>query len=375
MGGVGSKKNASMAGFPSSETPGLPSTSASSKEEETAAIQTSAGQDEGTSTDPLTRSDPHLQYCWVCGVSVPNSFSAAYQHWMGKRHRRRLRELQEDEAGSDDVDVAMETYRSASDSSLVTGRLRGRRWRRNQETEKPTNKERTPSPPSTRGKQSSKSKRKGTKKGKRKSSQPSSSSESKRPRLQSDDAESDSDRKDFRKDVGPNSCRSSFPSLTDLSQLAGSSHVTAPPLPPDDVTHVIFVDLDNWSHFFQKLPHELPSFCCSGSFVYGFAGGCTTWREPKNCSPLTALQQNGCFYMHPSCGRWKDAADFAICVHAGKLDERLPKDVPFTVLSGDKGFYELAHQLRMSSRRAHIVNPHAYDMDTVLGLLNSIGET
>jgi len=56
------------------------------------------------------------------------------------------RELQEDEADSDDVAVAMETYRSASDSSLVTGRLKGRRWRRNQETEKPTNKERTPSP-------------------------------------------------------------------------------------------------------------------------------------------------------------------------------------------------------------------------------------
>ncbi|CAH1227780.1 ZNF451 [Branchiostoma lanceolatum] len=351
MGGGGSKMNASIAGFSSSESTDRSSTPAPSQQDET-----SPGQHAGTSSDPVTRHDPNLQYCRVCGVSVPNTFTSAYQHWMGKRHRRKLR--------------------SASDSSLFTGRLRGRKRLRNQQTEKPSDTKGTHSPPNTREKQSSKAKKKGgTKKGKgkrkRKSSECSNSTESKRTRLQSDHEDPNSERTDFPKDVGPNSCRNSFPSLTDLSQLDGPSHVTAPPLPPDDVTHVIFVDLDNWSHFFQKLPHELPS----GSFVYGFAGGCTTWREPKNCSALTALQQNGCFYMHPSCGRWKDAADFAICVHAGKLDERLPKEVPFTVLSGDKGFYELAHQLRISSRRAHIVNPHEHDMDMVLGLLNSIGET
>ncbi|XP_019647807.1 PREDICTED: uncharacterized protein LOC109488096 [Branchiostoma belcheri] len=380
MGGVGSKKSAAMAGFFSRETTDRSSTSIPSQQDEAVPmeidpVETPPGQDEGTSRDPVTLPDPNLQYCRVCGVYVPNSFTSAYQHWMGKRHRRRVREMQEGDAESGDVAVATATVRSASDSSLVvTGRLRGRKRRQNQEeAEQPSDTEETPTAPTTSRKQPSKSKRKGgTKKGKRKrkSSESNNSTEPKRARLDTDQADSDSQRKDFPKNEGPNSSRS-FPSYTDLSPLAGSSHVTAPPLPPDDVTHVIFVDLDNWSHFFQKLPHELPS----GSFVYGFAGGSTTWREPKNCSALTALKRNGCFYKHPSCGRWKDAADFAICVHAGKLDERLSKDIPFTVLSGDKGFYELAHQLRMSSRRAHIVNPHAHDMDMVLGMLNSIGET
>lgn len=40
--------------------------------------------------------------------------------------------------------------------------------------------------------------------------------------------------------------------------------------------NIVLVDFDNWSSFFQKLTDCLPD----KTFVWGFYGGCTVWKEP-----------------------------------------------------------------------------------------------
>jgi hypothetical protein len=44
----------------------------------------------------------------------------------------------------------------------------------------------------------------------------------------------------------------------------------------DQMNHILFLDLDNWPKFFQKLPRPLPN----GTFVWAFCGGTNVWKEP-----------------------------------------------------------------------------------------------
>ncbi|OCT80557.1 hypothetical protein XELAEV_18027368mg [Xenopus laevis] len=62
-------------------------------------------------------------------------------------------------------------------------------------------------------------------------------------------------------------------------------------------------------------------------------------------------------------------------IQAGRLDEQLPKQIPFTILSGDKGFLELESQFKKTQRPAHILNPHHLEGDMMCALLNSISDT
>ena len=134
--------------------------------------------------------------------------------------------------------------------------------------------------------------------------------------------------------------------------------------------HILFVDLDNWGKFFE-LPYLLPNV-----FVWGFCGGAYNMKKYKNAPPLYhKLVQEKRFFNHPKCGKSKNAADFALCVQAARLDLILPVHIPFTVLSGDKGFDELRMQLASSARKIHLVDPHQIaGPDLLNGILNSIGE-
>ncbi|XP_051775088.1 E3 SUMO-protein ligase ZNF451 isoform X1 [Erpetoichthys calabaricus] len=136
------------------------------------------------------------------------------------------------------------------------------------------------------------------------------------------------------------------------------------------MTHIVFVDLDNWSAFF----HRLPGYLNQGTFVWGFKGGKEAWKAPEQNKVYKYLVNTGCFFLHPQCSDRKDAADFAICMHAGRLDEQLSKHIPFTILSGDKGFQELQLQFKKTMRVAHIFNPHELEGEMLCALLNSIAD-
>lgn len=138
------------------------------------------------------------------------------------------------------------------------------------------------------------------------------------------------------------------------------------------MNQIIFLDLDNWPCFFRKLPFPLPDL----TFVWAFYGGKTFWNEP-NCNTYDALKEKGNFHLNKKSGRTKDAADFALVLHVGKMDERLPKHIPFTILSGDKGFLEIENQMKTSKRHAKVIDPHqaqkeSYDFLYVL--LKSVGD-
>ncbi|KAH3831735.1 uncharacterized protein LOC127877871 isoform X2 [Dreissena polymorpha] len=119
--------------------------------------------------------------------------------------------------------------------------------------------------------------------------------------------------------------------------------------------HLIFLDLDNFGCFFTRLPRPLPD----GTFVWAFQGGKVAWFEPHKCALLQDMKQRREFYLHQRCGTTKDAADFAIVLTVGKMHERLPKEIPFTIVSGDKGFLEVERQMKTEQRRAIVVDPHA----------------
>ncbi|XP_053142461.1 E3 SUMO-protein ligase ZNF451 isoform X3 [Hemicordylus capensis] len=136
------------------------------------------------------------------------------------------------------------------------------------------------------------------------------------------------------------------------------------------MTHIIMMDLDNWGSLF----HQLPATLNQGTFIWGFQGGHNNWKPPVNCKIFNYLNKTGCFFLHPRCGTRREAADFAICVHVGRLDEHLPKHIPFTILSGDKSFLELEDQLKMTQRATRILDPHKIDADMMCALLNSISD-
>ncbi|NWS65729.1 ZN451 ligase, partial [Crotophaga sulcirostris] len=137
------------------------------------------------------------------------------------------------------------------------------------------------------------------------------------------------------------------------------------------MTHIVLVDLDNWGSLFMHLPANLNQ----GTFIWGFQGGFSNWKPPVHCKAYNYLKRIGCFFLHPRCGTRREAADFALCVHAGRLDEHLPKQIPFTILSGDKSFLELESQFKLTQRSARILNPHHIDGDMMCALLNSISDT
>ena len=58
----------------------------------------------------------------------------------------------------------------------------------------------------------------------------------------------------------------------------------------------------------------------------------------------------------------------------GRMDERLPKTIPFTILSGDGGFGEVEEQMKLSDRRTRVINPHHQDAEMVYTLIKSVAD-
>jgi len=128
------------------------------------------------------------------------------------------------------------------------------------------------------------------------------------------------------------------------------------------LVHVILLDLDNWHSFFEgmeRLRDEYKKSFPKGTFLCGYSNG-FEFQEPTKNEPgfklLNDLREDpdGGVIIETCLSR-KDAADFAICVRFGQLDQVLGVQIPITILSGDGGFNELA---RCNKRReVYIVNP------------------
>ncbi|XP_053380506.1 uncharacterized protein LOC123559910 [Mercenaria mercenaria] len=138
--------------------------------------------------------------------------------------------------------------------------------------------------------------------------------------------------------------------------------------------NIVFLDLDNWGSFFHKLPRCLPD----GTFVWGFFGGKLVWHAPYRLEIFRQMKRKELFYLNERCGATKDAADFAIVLAVGKMDEKLPTNIAFTIMSGDTGFCEVERQMRDSERKVLVVNPHTaarFSNDMIYALVTSITDT
>jgi hypothetical protein len=135
------------------------------------------------------------------------------------------------------------------------------------------------------------------------------------------------------------------------------------------VKTIIFVDLDNWISFFDKLHAPLPQ----GTFVWCFHGGKTIWKRPT-CQAFTECESDGNYHMQRRSGLTKNASDFALCYTVGRTDALLPQTVSFTIVSGDKGLLELQRQMRSNvrtRRRILVIDPHHKTSEELCQLIES----
>jgi len=154
------------------------------------------------------------------------------------------------------------------------------------------------------------------------------------------------------------------------SRTAGTPSAAAS-LYPASLTQVVYLDLDNWVNFFQKLPGLLPENC----FVHGFHAAKTKYVEPRNNPALEKLRAAGCWKLHPACLDRRDAADQAIVFQCGMDLPVLPASVAFTVVSGDRGFEQLKKNCEESGRELKLLDPHTQVTPTMLlELINTVAE-
>ena len=118
------------------------------------------------------------------------------------------------------------------------------------------------------------------------------------------------------------------------------------------VNRVVYLDLDNFNYhrFFQKLgcfPEQVR--------VHGFLGGGSEWKRPDNAQNFSDLESRNMWELHESL----DGADFAVVLQMGKDCMNYPKEVSFTVISGNKRFEQLAMSCSEQGRDIRLVDPHA----------------
>ncbi|CAF5058687.1 unnamed protein product, partial [Rotaria sp. Silwood1] len=72
--------------------------------------------------------------------------------------------------------------------------------------------------------------------------------------------------------------------------------------------HIIFLDLENFSRFFQHLTNQLPDH----TYVMAFQASNIQWRPPKNDIVYDNLLNLNNFQLMRPSGNRHDAADFAL---------------------------------------------------------------
>src|SRR5690606_26765117 len=117
----------------------------------------------------------------------------------------------------------------------------------------------------------------------------------------------------------------------------------------ESIKHVVLVDLDNWSGFFEKLPSTLSK----DVVVFCFWGERTRLRLSTEDPVLKDLIQNKRVEF-VKCGDKKDAADVGLNFKVGFLESYLDVNIPFTVISGDRGFEELKKHVNPNRRFTQI---------------------
>jgi len=116
-------------------------------------------------------------------------------------------------------------------------------------------------------------------------------------------------------------------------------------------TIVVLVDVDNVHNFASDAPADLPD----GISIHCICGPRTTVRITP---VIKRLQVKGVFHIVNCNTHEKNAADFALVTHAGVCHQNTAADVPFCIISGDRGFKAAAEYLENLGRKVVLFDPH-----------------
>ncbi|XP_059151665.1 uncharacterized protein LOC131937922 [Physella acuta] len=109
---------------------------------------------------------------------------------------------------------------------------------------------------------------------------------------------------------------------------------------------IIFADLENVMVFNHLIGPLQPA-----TYIWGFI--CARPKTPFHLESYyhkfpvyNELKEANCVHISTEIGTSKDAADIAMTLTMGKLDDRLPTHIPFFIVSEDRGFREVVNQLK-----------------------------
>ena len=131
-----------------------------------------------------------------------------------------------------------------------------------------------------------------------------------------------------------------------------SNHIPESSATPTDPPRVLLIDLDNCPQQLNQLPNNLAGFSrivvCYGSQEPKLPLGLVTaLAEPilGGHLEIVGMEKNG-----------RNAADFGLCFHAGKLMAEMPPETEFTLLSEDGDLDHAVNLLRANQRSARRMN-------------------
>ena len=128
--------------------------------------------------------------------------------------------------------------------------------------------------------------------------------------------------------------------------------MTDSPASSDAVSRVLLIDLDNCPQQINQLPESFDDFTrivlCYGSQEPKLPLGLvTSLAEPIRSGKLDIVGMDK---------KGKNAADFGLTFHAGRLMSEMPQETEFTVLSEDSDLDHAVNLLRSHQRVAQRVN-------------------
>eukprot|EP00026_Physarum_polycephalum_P010611 Phypoly_transcript_10779.p1 GENE.Phypoly_transcript_10779~~Phypoly_transcript_10779.p1 ORF type:complete len:404 (+),score=77.14 Phypoly_transcript_10779:27-1238(+) len=139
-----------------------------------------------------------------------------------------------------------------------------------------------------------------------------------------------------------------FLANVDKSHRQGDDQIVA------ETSHVILFDIDNCGGEFEQIADafvQMPKI-----LVYVVGGPGLPNVSNVKLPTFAEMYQTKRLHVIPLTKKGKNAADFVLSFYGGILHERLPLQIPFVVISKDKGLSQLIEHLHLLGRAAQLIS-------------------
>lgn len=132
-----------------------------------------------------------------------------------------------------------------------------------------------------------------------------------------------------------NSTNNHYTSINNNSiTLNAPHHVLHSGVDWSTVKHIIFLDIDNWGGFFDRMPYNLPA----STMVYGIHKYSAQFNIPHTNEPYKRLLHYRHVHIERCLTDRHDASDYLLCIRMSELNNILSYSIVFTIISADNGF-------------------------------------